>query len=182
MFDPEEFRLLIPFAGCTIRFQLAPFPRRFFCILPNGLLQPIAAPSTPPDLLIEGPWSDFARYLLGNSKALQVSGNLDLAQVCQQVFSDIDQDVGAWLDRLFGTAASNMLTPPLKLVTHAIMTGTQAIQQDISDYFQYESNALAPQHLVEDYLLEVDELRHWGDRLEARINQLENHLKSHETT
>jgi hypothetical protein len=182
MFDPEEFRLLIPYAGCSIGFELTPFPRRFFCILPNGLLQPIAATPVGPDLIIEGLWSDFARYLLGNPKALHISGNLELAQVCQQVFLEIDQDVGAWLDRLFGTTVSNILTPPLQLATKAITTGIQTIQQDVSEYFQYESSALAPQHLLEDYLVEVDELRHWEGRLEARIIQLEKNLKPNETT
>ena len=181
MFDAEEFRLLMPYAGCSIAFELSPFPKRFFSILPNGLLQPIAAPSTPPDVLIAGPWSDFARYLLGNTKAIGVSGNLELAQACQRVFSELDHDLGAWLDRLFGNTMSNLLTPPLKTVTQVITAGLHTAKQDASEYFQYESEALAPQHLIEDYLLDVDELRHWSERLEARITQLEKNLKADET-
>lgn len=173
MFDPDEFILLRPYAGQHIAFELTGLQSRLFCILPNGLLQPTVETLVVPDLTLKGHWSDFARYLLGNGKAIQVSGDLKLAHTCQRVFSELDQDIGAWLDRLFGETTSNLLTPAIHSVHQTVKNSAEALKQDLREYLLYESDLLAPQHLLEEHILSIDELRHWAERLEARTLQLE---------
>ena len=137
------------------------------------------------NVLIRATLPDMFAYLISSrdskqssAGALEVIGEVGLAQRFQSVMSNTDYDWEEFLSRYTGDLMAHKIGNLVRgLARFAKQTG-DTIQQDISEYLLYEKEIIPVQEEVEEYVSSVDKLRNDTERLKLRIERLERSISS----
>jgi len=112
---------------------------------------------------------------------VEISGDVELGQQFSEILDALDIDWEEHLSHFTGDLVAHKLG---NVVRSALSWGQQTVDtlgQDVAEYFQEENEALPNGDEVENYISQVDVLRSDVDRMEARVQRLENHLKNKQT-
>jgi ubiquinone biosynthesis protein UbiJ len=109
--------------------------------------------------------------------AVQISGDAEIAERYRELFSLARPDWEEELSRLVGDVPARLVS---RFATGALswarQTGRTA-RQNLVEYLQEESRDLVSRPELDEFFLEVDQVRETADRVEARLRRLEQRLK-----
>ena len=103
-----------------------------------------------------------------------LEGNPQLLVRLKNLARQSDFDWEAPICEAFGDLLGPLIAQGLKTVSHKMHTASQMCPMYIAEYLTEELQAVVSRHELEDFYQSVDQLRADTDRLEARINKLQN--------
>lgn len=126
-----------------------------------------------------GTSSDYIKALLSKSKnpmdkfkGINISGELETAQILQNIISNLDIDWEEHLSKYTGDIAANEIGKFVEKTKNKIKNVSAEILGMTEEYIKYEKRLVANKTNITKFITEVDELRDNVERLEARINFL----------
>jgi ubiquinone biosynthesis protein UbiJ len=175
--DPETLRRLGELNGKTIRLGLGDGA---------GALTLFVEPSAEglrlrreserePDVTLRGSIPLFARLARTGIAAgeLQISGDVELGSRFKRILEGIELDWEEPLSRMVGDVAAHQIGRAVRATAAWGRKAGRTLAQDTAEYLQEESRVLAARVRVEEFLRAVDGLRTDADRLQKRVERLE---------
>ena len=172
---------LMPFAGKTAHFVLAPFAVTL-TIRDSGEVEDSIA-GGPRDTLAERPpdasftlTPGVALRILASDKnawqEVQMSGDTELAREVLFVAQNLRWDAEEDLSRVFGDILAHRMVQAASDLKHWQQQAADSIARSAAAYWTEEQPLIATRHDVERFVREVDALRDDAARLEKRIDNL----------
>ncbi|GBG15573.1 ubiquinone biosynthesis protein UbiJ [Novimethylophilus kurashikiensis] len=168
---PEHLQ---PYAGKTLRLELAPFSTDI-TIVDSGLLVPAVENPVIDASIALSPTAAF-RFALSREFDLsgaRMEGDLDLATGVGRVLQQLEWEVEEDLSRLLGDIPAHQLVSTGKRVVGEGKRQLRAFGEMLADYWLEEQPLIAKQRHLEAFSQEVDTLRDDLARLAKRIEKLE---------
>ena len=128
-----------------------------------------------PDAVVKGtPIALAAAALRGqaHTRDIELSGDLQAAQVFESWLKNLDPDWEEYLSRHTGDAVAFQIGGAARGLRRWGNQAANAFADDLRDYLQHEARILPTAAEVDRFNNEVDELRAATDRLEARARRL----------
>src|SRR3989304_3935092 len=163
---------LMPFAGKTAHFVLAPFAVTLTIRDSGEAGPPPPAPADASFTLTPG----VALRLLASDKnawqEVQMSGDTELAREVLFVAQNLRWDAEEDLSRVFGDILAHRMVQAASGFKHWQLQAADSIARSAAAYWNAEQPLIATRHDVERFVREVDALRDDVARAEKRIQQL----------
>jgi ubiquinone biosynthesis protein UbiJ len=105
---------------------------------------------------------------------VKISGDATLARDLERLFSRLDPDWEAAVSRLFGDVLGHQLASGIQAVSGQLRESTETASEILGEYLRRESGPLVTRQDVSVFADAVDEARDAVERLEARLNSLED--------
>ncbi|MFK8027523.1 MAG: SCP2 domain-containing protein [Gammaproteobacteria bacterium] len=105
---------------------------------------------------------------------IEIKGDAHIASVFQNTLREIEIDWEELLSKYTGDAVAHQVGKGAKALHSFGRNLRQNLHQDIRDYLQDNIQASATQDEVDQFIQDVDNVRAKADRLEARLNRLQN--------
>jgi ubiquinone biosynthesis protein UbiJ len=153
-------------------------PDKTFYIFPEPAgLRVVDRPDTVPDVHIKGrPLALLALARRGEAAtpgAVEIQGDLGLAQQIQTLFARLDIDWEELVANFTGDFFARKISRFAKEVGTWQQQSRESFSADLSDYFLYEKQLVPHQDEVVDFLADVDRLRDDVARLAERVRRLD---------
>jgi len=165
---------LIPFAGKTARFNLAPFAVTL-SIRDSGEVEDCIAADLPDADFTLTPGVAL-RMLASDRNAwqdVQISGDTELAREILFIAQHLRWDAEEDLSRVFGDIVAHRMVQAAGDLRHWQQQATDSFMRSAAAYWTDEQPLIATRHDVERFVCEVDALRDDVARAEKRIERLE---------
>jgi ubiquinone biosynthesis accessory factor UbiJ len=107
---------------------------------------------------------------------VKIEGDAQIAQQFRELAMLMRPDLEAALSRLVGRSAAHLALRGLRSVGDWARASAWTGAQNVAEYLAYERGDLVSQPEAEHFLRGVDQLREQLDRLDARLQQLEQRL------
>ena len=111
------------------------------------------------------------------ARAARISGDAELAARYRELFALARPDLEDELSRLVGDLPARRLSMAAQGAMGWLEKLGRTARQNVAEYLQEESRDLAGAPEVEEFVRGVDGLRDLAERVEARLERLEQHLK-----
>ncbi len=173
--DSEVARLLEPLSGCTVAVEVKG--------LPIGLNMSFSKESIifhqsfeqEPSVRVQG--SVFSLLGMMNRKAgiagsVNVTGDIHVAEDFAKLFKELDIDWEEQLSKIMGDVPGRMLGNCLRSMGDWMKQSLSTVQQNTAEFLQEELRYTPPQEEMNDFYIDVDNLRDGVERIEARISRL----------
>ncbi len=121
----------------------------------------------------------FARLGLSGDRAalhtgeVQISGDTELGQQLQDILAAMDIDWEEHLSRFTGDVVAHQVGNAARASQRWAQQSSAALLQDAGEYLKYERELLPDRAQVETFMQQVDVLRDDVERLEARVQRLQ---------
>ena len=112
----------------------------------------------------------------GGTERLGISGDAEIAARYRELFDLARPDWEEELSRLVGDLPARRLSLAARSALSWARKLARTASENVAEYLQEESRDLASKPEVEEFLVQVDELRETADRVEARLARLERRL------
>ncbi len=140
----------------------------------------------PVDAEVEGSLNDFARFMLAGDRreallfegALTLRGDTGLVRKLQKVTSTLDLDLASVSEKLIGAVPTALLSAPLAGFARWRAGLGKTAMQDWQEYLQHELALLPGEAELKGYSDGVLSTRRGVDRLNARIERLQQQVAS----
>ncbi len=136
------------------------------------------------DVTLSGSPSDFLRLLSSPDKAdamfgkgIQIRGDSALATRFQKILSSAHIDWEEKLGDLIGDLPAHQLAALMRWKGNSYKNAASSLMLNLEEYLKEESGLIPARPEVEGFLEEVDALREGADRLEARLEILQQQLQ-----
>ena len=162
------------FAGKTVRVGGGPLGVRF-TIQENGEVT-VAAPETAVDAGLEISAGGLLAWLSSrelNPNIARLEGDSAVAMEVGKVLGQLRWDAEEDLSRIFGDVAAHRLATTAASLLAWQKEAAWNLARNFSEYWTEEQPLLAKPRAVRRFLQEVDEARDGAERLEKRIERLE---------
>lgn len=133
-----------------------------------------------PDATIKGTPVALAAAGMGghaNTRDLQLSGDLQVAQAFEKLLKDIDPDWEEWLSQHTGDAIAFRIGETVRGFQQWRQQAAQSFQEDLRDYLQIETDILPAADEVDRFNRDVDDFRAAVERFDLRVQRLSRHLQ-----
>lgn len=179
--DPEYSQKLVPLYGSIIEIELSGIAFRLFLrtdakgIICQGDFDGES------DCCVKGSPIALMKMTLGEKGAqtkglfageVEISGDIQLGQKMKQVLDTIEIDWEEHVSHITGDIFAYRLGQFVKQGNNWFKESTQQIQENVRDYFVYESEDVPQPAEVNNYVSQVDVLRDDVARAEARIKNI----------
>ena len=181
--DPATLHALRPLAGRLVCLSVPGLTRVFVRLLPEGISLSVNGQQEQDeaiDLLLIGSLADFATLASAQDKTgalmsgpLLVDGDTDLAARLSRIANHLDIDWEAMLQPLTGAVVAHQIGESVRGLLARGRETAATLHSASRDYVRDEAGLVTPSVLLERFAAGVDDLRLATDRLEARIEQLE---------
>lgn len=164
---------LIPFAGKTARFSLAPFAVTLTIRASGEVEDSVAA--TFPDASFTLTPGVALRMLTSDKNAwqdVQTSGDTELAREILFIAQNLRWDAEEDLSHLFGDIVAHRMVQAASDLKHWQQQAADSIARSAAAYWTDEQPLIATRHDVERFVREVDALRDDVARFEKRVANL----------
>ncbi len=172
--NPWAAERLRPFAGKTIRLQVPPLQTTLTL---DGAGECVAAaPDAPIDAEILVPASAALRLLANPSSAMTLAtlqGDMDLATTFGKVLQQIRWDFEEDLSRVVGDIPAHQLTQTGARVRQELSRQALSLAGMFAEYWLEEEPLIAKRVHLERFSSAIDALRDDAERLEKRLEKLE---------
>ena len=166
---------LAPFAGRTWRVTLAPLSDLTFVVATSGTLE--ASDATPePDLVVAltpAALPALARRDESVLREMTFSGDAELAAALQFLARHLEWDVEEDLSRVVGDVAAHRIAGGARDFLAWQREAALRLGQNVAEYLTEEAGVIAAPADVSAFARAVDDLRDAVERLEKRIDRLE---------
>ena len=176
--SPRAVRLLSELAGRTLRVRIlgTPFDLRVACDGQSLQLHPGDAANA----VITGAPLSLLALAGGDPQAVitrgdvSIEGDAEIAQRFRELGMLLRPDIEAGLSRLLGRSGAHLAMTGLRAARDWARTSAWTTTQNVAEYLAHERGDLVSRAEAEHFLRGVDQLREQVDRLEARLQQLED--------
>lgn len=121
------------------------------------------------DVSITSTVSGFTRYVVQKDRsAIHIAGNMEVAQLLQQTFDDLEID---WEEEISKYTGDIIAHQSMRFL-HGL--SGLSIDQMLQEYLQEEIKILPTKHEINDFLNDVDQMRNRVEKLQRRIEQYAN--------
>lgn len=111
------------------------------------------------------------------SGSVRIEGDAEVAQGFQQLFKAARPDLEEELSRLVGDVAAHQIGKVARGWLNFTQRAVRTFGQNVSEYLQEESRDVPARIEVDEFVAAVDTLRNDVDRIEARLELLENGVR-----
>lgn len=183
--DPDTLTRLSALTGKVIRLRLASTPPVEILVLPseNGL-QLAENHSTEPHVTLAGDIPVFGRLLLRRvlpdmaaAGEVQISGDIELGQQFQQILKNIDIDWEEQTARVVGDVMAHQIGNGVRGLRRWSRQVWRTLGANTAEYWQEESRLLPTRLRVDAWQQAVEALRHETDRLQQRVDAMQEKIK-----
>jgi len=108
---------------------------------------------------------------------IEMSGDLEVGRQFRDLLARVDIDWEEIASRFTGDILAHKLGNAVRSLTSWGKKTSDSLRRDVGEYLQEESRQLPSAFEVSQFVAQVDDVRLGVDRAEARIKQLEKHLK-----
>jgi ubiquinone biosynthesis protein UbiJ len=178
--DPEAIEHLYRLSGKALKIEWGPLS--YYWLFKSDSVYLSKDYNGPVDLILRGSTFDFLRMAFIKKDTaltaipLQIFGDMEFAKQFKDLFSNLNVDYEEQLAKLVGDSLAFPMVQILKIMTHWAKASIENLGQNITHYVQTEMNWLVSKEELQLFFSDVDDLRDDSDRLEARINALQQGL------
>ena len=180
--DPEMLDKLGQFNGKVIKLEMTGINKKTFYMLPNDRgIQILNEYDGSVDAVLRGsPVSLFKMGLASNAANLllkgeiEITGDTRLGHQFKNVFSQMDIDWSEPLANLLGDGLAYQIQQSGSKLARWGKESVKSVSTSFSEYLQEESRDVVTGTELNIFNEAVDQLRNDVDRLQARINALDN--------
>jgi len=182
--DPVTLQRLARFNDKVIAIEMRGTGTTLYLLPGNGRINVMSTYAGEPDTIISGTPLSLAELRFGDthrtlfSGDVTIRGDVETGQAFKRLLDNMEIDWEEHLSRLTGDIAAHHLGD---LVRGLGTWGQQAMRtlgSNLAEYLQQESRSLATAEEVTEFGDAVDRLRDDSERLQSRINLLQQHLQS----
>jgi ubiquinone biosynthesis protein UbiJ len=179
--SPRAASLLTELAGHTLGLQLLGTPLSFIVQSDGQTLH--LHPSAPADATIIGAPLSLLALAADDPQAVisrgdvRIEGDAQIAQQFRELAMLLRPDLEAGLSRLFGRSGAHIAMLGLRAARDWARATAWTATQNVAEYLAHERGDLVSRTEAEHFLRGVDQLREQTDRLDARLQQLEDRTK-----
>ena len=137
-------------------------------------------PSLPADAVISGSVRALVSLLRGarpaaaEDRAVTISGDAEIANLFRQFFIAARPDPEEELSRFIGDAPARTLSRLAAGISGWVRRTHRVAGENLAEYLKEESRDLVARTEVEEFLEGVDQIRESADRIEARLQALQD--------
>lgn len=179
--DPHTKDALASLSGKVIRVEVTSPAIVFHLIVLEGEVDVEGSFDGEPDTTISGSASDLLSLRQKNDAmytgAVKISGDMGTGEQLRQLINNIEIDFEEVVAPVTGDAIAHQLGRFGSQLGAWFGDTGASMKTNTSEYLQEEAQLLAPNSETKRFCSEVDELREFSDRIEARLNQLEQSNK-----
>jgi len=164
---------LLPFAGKTVRFNLAPTGASLTILEDGGLA--MAGETAQSDASISLTPSLALRLLAGDTSAqsqVKIEGDTELAATLAKVLRGMKWDYEEDLSQILGDIPATKISEFGKHAVHTAKQQSINLAEMLTEYWQEELPLIAKKRHIDKFVQEVDQLRDDTARLEKRLTKL----------
>lgn len=172
--------LCLKLSGTVVAVRVSDTALAAYFIVDDEAIDVVAASSQDPDVIITGSLITLAS-LAGQSGttairdgSLDISGDAELAGQFQQLLSFARPDIEEELSGIVGDAAAHRLGELARGFGRWGRSARSTMGANIREYLQEESRDAPSRYEVEKFNTNVSKLRDDVDRIEARLNRLQD--------
>lgn len=181
--DPETKQKFFQLAGKVIAIELRDLNLRFFILPAQDQIHVQGRFEGSADTTLRGTSIAMARMSLRDSAAdslfagdVEVIGDVELGEQFRAVLDGLDIDWEEQLSKVTGDIIAHQVGNAVRHVSQWGRKTADILRQDVSEYLHEESRVLPDAHEVETFNKAVDAIRLDVERLEARVNRLQQHF------
>jgi len=181
--DPQSGAFLVPLAGKVIAVTVQPFNETLYlCPAPDSI-QLLDYSPQPADTHLTG--SLFALGLMGLSAnpmravfsgEVSIEGDMRTGRKFQELFANLDINLEPKLARFTGEASARHISRFFRAGRNWSIEAIETFRLNLSEFLQEETRDLPAAPEMDIFYRQVDGLRTDFDRLQSRIERLENIL------
>jgi ubiquinone biosynthesis protein UbiJ len=116
---------------------------------------------------------DGASAAMGGAQRLKIAGDAEIVARYRDLIELARPDWEEELSRLVGDLPARRISIAVQSALSWARKFARTASENVSEYLQEESRDLVSKPEIEEFLLQVDELRETADRVEARLARLE---------
>lgn len=184
--DPAGRESLLEALTGPIQFSItAPLPLTISLQRSGDGIRVGSQPAEQPALVLAGKPMAFAALATGDSQVfsqgrLQVTGDTALAHQFQRALSQLNPDWEAAMAEHIGDVPAHFIGQRIRGAANWSRQAFSALNANVEEYIHEESRALPGRRELEATFTDIDELSLHCERLEARVQRLENSNKKTE--
>jgi len=107
------------------------------------------------------------------SSEIDIHGDVQFAKQLRDLLEGFDFDWEAQLAKVTGDTLSYPLAHGIRQVSRWAKNTHNSLQENVAEYLKEEARLLPDKSLINDFMAQIDTLRADSDRLEARIQRLQ---------
>ena len=181
--DQNSGVFLAPLAGKVIAVTITPFNETIYLCPSADSIQLLDQCLNQPDTCLTG--SVFALGLMGLSPKpmrsifsgeVKIEGDMNTGRKFQELFAKLDIDLEQQLARYTGDGIAHNISQFFRAGQNWSKESIETFSLNASEFLQEETRDLPAGPEVDIFYAQVDELRTDFDRLQSRIERLENKL------
>jgi ubiquinone biosynthesis protein UbiJ len=183
--DQNRAFFLAPLTGKIIAVTVTPFNETIYLCPGSDSIQLLDYSPDPPDTQLTG--SIFALGLMGLSSKpmrsifsgeVKITGDMDTGRKFQELFAKLDINLEQQLARYTGDTIAHNISQFFRAGQDWSKESIETFRLNASEYLQEETRDLPTAPEMDIFYAQVDELRTDFDRLQSRVERLENKLLS----
>ena len=178
--DPNLKKKLIPLVGKIIKIEIKDLGFDIYIEATKDRLDISATHRETANLIIRGNSFSLAKLWckqqLGHHdipKDIEFSGDTELAQAVNELFTEIDIDWEEQLSKLTGDIMAHQAGNTVRNLFEFGKSTTETLQQNMSEYLQEEIQCFPTRCEINDFLETVDVTRDDIERTELRLARIE---------
>lgn len=179
--DPHTKESLASIEGKVIRVEVVAPTLQFHLIVLEGCVDVEGSFDAEADTTISGSAADLLSLRAKNDAlytgAVRISGDMATGEQVRNLIMNVELDLEEFIAPLTGDAVAHQIGRFGSQLGAWLNDTGQSLKTNTGEYFQEEAELLAPNSEVVRHCSEVDELREYTDRIEARLSQLEQQKK-----
>jgi len=149
----------------------------------GGTVRVSSQPPAPPSLLIRGRPLAFAALALGDDRVtrdgrLAIEGDMAQAQQLQQALHQLSPDWEAAMARHVGDLPAHFIGRQIRSAVRWTRQAMASMSANLEEYIHEETRVLPGRRELEAHFADIDDLHLRSERLEARLQLLENHTST----
>lgn len=146
----------------------------------GGAVRVSSQPPSQPAVVIRGRPLAFAALALGDDRVirdgrLNIEGDMAQAHRLQQALHQLSPDWEAAMARHIGDLPAHFIGRQIRAAVRWTHQAMATMTANLEEYIHEETRALPGRRELEARFADIDELHLRGERLEARVQLLENH-------
>jgi ubiquinone biosynthesis protein UbiJ len=179
--DQNSGEFLAPLVGKIIAVTITPFNETIYLCPSSDAIQLLDYSPEPPDTQLTG--SVFALGLMGlSSKPMRavfsgeviIVGDMNTGRKFQELFAKLDINLERQLARYTGDTVAHNISQFFRAGQDWSKESVETFKLNASEFLQEETRDLPAGPEVDIFYAQVDELRMDFDRLQSRVERLEN--------
>lgn len=175
--DVEAEELLSELEGKVVAVHVSGLDATVFIIVLNKGIELSRVHDVPADTTLTGSVSELFSLLKSpdqlTGETVSIEGEFAVAKQLKVVANTLDIDWEEHLSNVVGDTPAHQLFRAVGAVQAAFSDGFERVEQQAVDWAQKDGAGVVSPQEIESFYADVDQLRSSVDRLEARLNQLE---------